>query len=147
MTFATAGKSQVSAVVYDIELHTPVRGANIRIRPSGQTTTDVFGRFTVNGSFTDILIYYTGYEGLRLDSAEVKDTIWLLPNGPRIDEVIVIGHRPRMGFMKQQRPRNDVKESNGNNGLANFDLFNSLNFKKRKKDKRRKKIKKMLDDY
>ena len=146
-TVTTVCRGQVSAVVYDLELRTPVIGADITVRPSGKTRTDASGRFTIDKPFKEITITLTGYEGRRIDSAAVTDTVWLLPNGPRLDEVVIIGHRPQIGFMKDRKRESVASERKKGNSLFSFDMYDMLDRKARKSKKRRKKLEKILKDY
>lgn len=143
----TVCKGQVSAVVYDLELRTPVIGADITVKPSGKTKTDAFGRFTINKPFKEIIITLTGYEGRRIDSTAIADTVWLLPNGPRLDEVVIIGQRPRIGFLEERKRKSDVNRQNKGNSLFSFDMFEMLDRKARKSKKRRKKLEKIFKEY
>ena len=78
---------------------------------------------------------------------ELPDTVWLLPNGRRLGEVVVIGHKPKISFTLDKATGNLRKSTKSGGSLGSFDFFDSFQFKKMKQKKRRKKIKKILDDY
>lgn len=139
--------AQFTAVVLDLETRRQIAGVSVHVNPRGLVKTDGRGRFTVDGPFNSVTIGRQGYESLALDSVELSDTIWLLPNGRSLDEVVIIGHRPKIGFDSGRKTKAWEHKSNKTGVLNNFDFFDTFRIKERKQRKRRKKIKEMLDNY
>lgn len=145
---ATACRAQLSAVVFDIETRRCVPGVTVYANPSGKTETDRYGRFTVNGDCNGITLSHGSFEPLALDKASVHDTIWLLPKMRRIDEVVIYGKKPKLGFDVKDAVQRAVHGAGGGvKAPSGFDFFSIFNPKARKHAKRRKEIKEMLDKY
>ncbi len=140
-------KAQVTAVVFDMETRRPIEGASVYVNPRGMVKTDRHGRFTVDGECRSLTVSSQGYESRSMDKSGVGDTVWMLPNGRRLGEIVVIGHRPKIGFDTGKYAGKGQKQPSNKSGIGGFDFFDSFNFKKHKQAKRRKKIKEILDKY
>ena len=147
LAMASATMAQTSAVVFDMETRRQIEGAKVYVNPHGETTTDKQGRFTIEGDFHSLTVAGKGYESRSMAREELPDTVWLLPNGRRLGEVVVIGHKPKISFTLDKATGNLRKSTKSGGSLGSFDFFDSFQFKKMKQKKRRKKIKKILDDY
>lgn len=136
--------AQYSAVVLDLETKRQIAGVSVYVNPNGIVKTDSVGRFFINGEFNSVTLTRQGYESLTLSKSELPDSIWLLPNRRSLDEVVIIGHKPKINFKYKNvemfdnltRPR-----------VTGLDLMSIFDFKGKKKAKRRRKIKKILDNY
>ena len=124
-----------------------VAGVAVYINPKGVVKTDMRGRFVIDGAFNSVTLVRQGYESLTLERSEMTDSIWMLPNGRSLDEVVIIGHRPKLGFSTKDKKFDKYNLPRNNSLIGGFDFFESLNFKKQKQKKRREKIKKILDKY
>lgn len=145
--YAGACHAQFSAVVFDMETRRQIEGVTVHVNPRGTTTTDKGGRFVINGGFNSLTLARQGYESLSLAKSDLRDTLWMLPNGRRLDEIVVIGYKPKIGFKIGNKPQNGYNAPKSNGLLDDFDFFDAVNFKKKKQKKRRKKIQEILDDY
>ena len=145
---AAACRAQLSAVVFDMETRRCVPGVTVYINPSGKTVTDKYGRFSVSDDCNSITLSHGSFEPLALDKASVHDTLWLLPKSRRLDEVVVYGIKPKPGFSVKGVVRSATAGVGNKGGSgANFDFFDTFNFRARRHAKRRKEIKEMLDKY
>lgn len=90
--------AQLSGVVYDMETRMPVAKANIFVNPKGVVTTDYRGRFFIDKSCSSVTVSHVNYENRVLKRSEVRDTVWLLPKLNAVDDVVIIGHKPKIGF-------------------------------------------------
>lgn len=147
MLAAVECEAQFSAVVLDMETRRQVAGVAVYINPKGVVRTDMRGRFVIDGAFNSVTLVRQGYESLTLERSEMTDSIWMLPNGRSLDEVVIIGHRPKLGFSTKDKNFDKYNLPRNNSLIGGFDFFESLNFKKQKQKKRREKIKKILDKY
>lgn len=148
--FAAGGlsvRAQVEAVVFDIETKRPIEGATVYVNPGGSVKTDVHGRFAVEGECNSITVACQGYESLSMAKENVPDTLWMLPDGHSLDELVVYGRKPKLGFDMDKVSGKKEKRLENKSGIGGLDFFHAVQFKKRKQAKRRKKIKEMLDDY
>lgn len=137
-------RAQFSAVVLDLETKRQVAGVYVYINPKGVVKTDGVGRFVIDGDFNSITLTRQGYESLTLSKSELCDSIWLLPNGRSLDEVVIVGHKPKINFKYKNVEMFDNLTRPKVSGL---DLMSIFDFKGKKKAKRRNKIKKILDNY
>lgn len=147
LIYADVCSAQFTAVVFDMETRRQIEGVKVSINPHGTTTTDKHGRFVINGKFHSVTLSRQGYESLSLARSDLRDTLWMLPNGRRLDEIVVIGYRPKIGFKIDGKPLKGFHTPKKRGLLDNFDFFDQLNFKKKKQRKRRGKIKEILDEY
>lgn len=145
--FADECKAQFSAVVLDMETRRQVAGVSVYINPKGVVKTDMRGRFFIGEAFNSVTLVRQGYESLTLERSEMTDTIWILPNGRSLDEVVIIGHRPKLGFSTKDKNFDKYNLPRNNSLIGGFDFFESLDFKKKRQKKRREKIQKILDSY
>lgn len=139
--------AQFTAVVLDLETRRQIAGVSVHINPRGLVKTDARGRFAIDGPFNSVTIGRQGYESLALDSVELSDTIWLLPNGRSLDEVVIIGHRPKRNFNLGPKRKAWEQKSTKTGVLKELNFFDLFRFKENKHRKRRKKIKEVLDNY
>lgn len=142
---AYASTAQITAVVYDIETHMPVVGATVFINPKGNATTDRFGRFAFSGRCHSITLTHVAYEKRVMYSAEVGDTIFMLPKMNVVDGVVIYGNKPKISFDIKSEIKNDVMSVPRSSGLG-FDFF-SIFQRKKKSHKDREKFNKLMRDY
>lgn len=147
LVYADVCSAQVSAVVFDMETRRQIEGVTVSINPHGTATTDKGGRFVINGDFHSVTLTRQGYESLSLARSDLRDTLWMLPNGRRLDEIVVIGYKPKIGFKIGHNRKKGYHAPKSSGLLNDFDFFDSLNLKKKRQKKRRGKIKEILDDY
>lgn len=141
----TECEAQVTAVVYDIETHMPVPDAKVFINPKGTTTTDRYGRFFIQGNCHSITITHVAFEMRVLARSEVHDTIFVLPKMNVVDDVVIIGHKPKYGIDFTGTARSAAASTPRQSSLS-FDFF-SIFTKKKKSAKEREKFNKLMRDY
>ena len=79
----------------------------------------------------------------------VPDTIFLLPSGQQLAEVVVIGHAPKP-VVTAEDVRKYAAENytpSGSGASVSFDFFDLIDVKGRKHKKRAKKMKEIMEDY
>ena len=91
----TAGVSaQQQMIVVDAETKVAVRDVKIHTNNNQQTTTAWDGRFALPDSFSRINFQHPRYEQRYILKSELRsDTVWLLPKGNGLSEVVVWGER------------------------------------------------------
>ena len=97
LAVATAGSAQATrGVVIDLETRKPLGNVDIIINGSyvNKAKTNYKGEFTIVGTVSDLTFCRQGYEYRKMTLAELKDTIDLLPNYNKLNEVVVIGRKP-----------------------------------------------------
>ena len=132
-----------NAVVVDAETRARIRDAEITTddREAGKTIWD--GSFIVPDSFAIMKIKKRGYLTRILTPEEISDTIVLLNSGKTIDEVVIWGKRPSMGF--KYSPPKGADMMGATSGMG-FDFFKTLDhIFNAKKYKRRKRARKIID--
>lgn len=135
-TFCTA---QRRYVVRDMETGTPLRGVTVIFNgiDSCRTATDYTGTFTAPDSVRTLVLSHPKYEKRPMDRSEMTDTVELLPNMNKLNEVVI------RGKMRTISPKvfSDVKmaalTAPVNKGTMNFDMMNLLTYRKRKKTQKR----------
>ncbi len=140
--------AQVSSQVFDMETHRPVAGVKIYINPKGSVTTDKHGRFVISQSFHSITLSHVSYERRSLNRREIGDTIWLLPRMNSLDEVVIIGQKPKVGFNLNRvaaRSGAEGAASSSKSSGVSFDFFNML--QKHESKKKRRKVERILKSY
>ena len=142
----TACKAQVTAVVYDIETHMPIAGVTVFVNPKGTTTTDRYGRFFVPASCHSVTLTHVGYEKRVMYRGEVRDTVFMLPKLNVVDDVIIIGNKPKMSFDPSKTAHNAGRNAQVPSSGVSFDFF-SIFQKKKKSGKEREKFNKLMKNY
>lgn len=91
----TAGVSaQQQMIVVDAETKVAVRDVKIHTNNNQQTTTAWDGHFALPDSFSRINFQHPHYEQRYILKSELRsDTVWLLPKGNGLREVVVWGER------------------------------------------------------
>ena len=82
-------------IVVDAETKVPVRDVKIHTNNNQQTTTAWDGHFALPDSFSRINFQHPHYEQRYILKSEIQgDTVWLLPKGNALGEVVIWGeHR------------------------------------------------------
>lgn len=143
-------RAQLSAVVFDMETRRPVSNVKVYVNPSGSTLTDSRGRFRFQGKCYSVTFSHVSYESRAMHKSELRDTVWLMPKMNNLDEVVIIGQKPKVSF-DMKRLINEAskygKQPSGMVGVT-FDLQSLFDkSQKRKSGKDRERYKKMLDNY
>ena len=139
--------------VADIESKRPLKNVMVQLdRREEVVKTEWGGRFVLkNDSFQTITFIHPSYLTRVIDKKEgVPDTIFLLPSGQQLAEVVVLGKAPKM-VVSTEDVRKYAAENytpSGNGGVSvSFDFFSMFDFKGRKHRKRAKKMKEIMENY
>ena len=112
--------------------------------------TEWGGRFILkNDSFQTMTLTHPSYLTRVIEQKEgVPDTIFLLPSGQQLAEVVVIGHAPKPAITAEDVRKYAAENytPSGSSGVS-FDFFDLIDFKGRKHKKRAKKMKEIMEDY
>ena len=139
--------------VADIESRKPLKNVTIQLdRRTEKVQTEWGGRFVLkNDSFQTMTLTHPSYLKRVIDQKEgVPDTIFLLPSGQQLAEVVVIGHAPKMAVSTEDIRKYAAENytPSGSGGVSvSFDFFDLIDFKGRKHKKRAKKMKEIMEDY
>lgn len=97
LTTATLSFGQsVQGIVIDAETDKPLSDVDVIINGvyNNKTKTNYKGEFLINGNVESLTFSKQGYEYRTLTAGELKDTILLLPNFNKLNEVVIIGKKP-----------------------------------------------------
>lgn len=140
-------RAQTSGVVYDMETRMPISSVKVYINPSGRTTTDRHGRFSIGRACHSFTFSHVNYESRSLHRTELRDTVWLMPKMRTLDEVVIIGIKPKVRFDVDRMSREASVYGKPSSGLS-FDFFSVFDkSQKRKSGKERERYRKMLERY
>lgn len=135
----TYGMAQTSHVVTDMETGTPISDVTIIFNniDSCRTKTEYTGIFTCPDSARTLTFKHSKYEGRMMDRHELKDTIELLPNMNRLNEVVIKGKRPKISPFVMGPIKDAALSAPRQTATATFDVVDLFTWKKRKKTKKR----------
>ena len=139
--------------VADLESKRPLKNVMVRLdRREEVVKTEWGGRFILkNDSFQTMTLTHPSYLTRIIDKKEgVPDTIFLLPSGQQLAEVVVVGKAPKMVVSTedvQKYAAENYTPSGSGGATVNFDFFDLIDFKGRKHKKRAKKMKDLMDKY
>jgi len=103
------------------------------------------GRFFFSGRVHSITLTHVAYEKRLMYRSEVGDTIFMLPKMNVVDDVVIIGKKPEIGFNVRKATHGATLSTPSGGGLS-FDLF-SIFQRKKKSHKNREKFNKLMRDY
>ncbi len=145
-------RAQISGVVVDIETRRPIRDVMINMNNNRGVKTSWNGSFSINDDFSSATFTRPGYLSRNMNREEIKDTVFLLPNGRTLAEVVVYAKKPGPKFNYSGMTATDRKLL-ANQGMAKG--FNILGFiplainalKDKHKMSKKEKLKQQLDNY
>lgn len=145
--------AQVRGVVVDIETRVPVRDVTISLNTNKSTVTKWDGSFLIDNDFGSATFTRSGYLSRTMNKEEIRDTVFLLPSGRTLAEVVVYAKKPGPKFNYSGMTATDRKLF-ANQGLAQGG-FNLLGFaalaidalKDKHKMTKKQKLKQQLDNY
>ena len=95
VTLSLEAGAQKKYVILEFETKMPVRDAQVQVDSSSSVVmTNYRGECVLSDKFKKISISSPLHEPLTLDFSQVRDTIILLPNVNRLNEVVINGDRP-----------------------------------------------------
>lgn len=139
-------------LLYDMENRLPVGGVAVTVRSDSVTviqrdTLDYRGRCLLPDTFHSVTFSKAGYYAETLYLREVTDTMWLVPEGMRLNEVVVDGHyRANTGKLKHDIPYLDPLHK-AKHGVMGFDFANLLDRRGRRDRKHLRKAREITKAY
>lgn len=145
-------RAQVSGIVVDIETGTPIKDVTVSMNTNNGVKTKWDGSFSIDEDFSSATFTRSGYLSRSMNKEEIKDTVFLLPNGRSLAEVVVYAKKPVNKFNYSGMTGLDRKLI-ANQGMAKG--FNPLGFvllaidalKDKHKMTKNEKLKQQLDNY
>jgi len=145
-------RAQVGGVVVDMETRVPIRDVTISMNTNRGVRTAWDGSFSIDGEFSSATFTRSGYLSRNMKREEIGDTVFLLPNGRTLAEVVVYAKKPGKKFNYSGMTATDRKL------IANQDMakgFNLLGFiglaanalRDKHKMTKKQKLKQQLDNY
>lgn len=137
----TCAAAQRRVVVRDMETLTPLKDVQVFVdgKTDRRLVTDYKGEFEIPDTIRSLLLCHKQYERRLLDSCEIGDTIDLLPNMNKMDEVIVWGHRhPQISPDIMGMSQSIKAEMAGMPKPSGMDFLSIFEWKKKKKQRKRK---------
>lgn len=133
--------AQHQSVVIDAETGVPVREVQVFVNSmeGKRIVTDWQGTFEIPDTARNLTLCHTRYERRTIDIGEATDTIRLLPNINRLNELVVKGKRPEVSSQMMASIGKVIQEAAAaqpKTGVS-FDFFSIFNYKKRKRTKKR----------
>lgn len=151
LSAAAAAMGKV-VLVYDMENRLPVGHVVVTVWADSvnvmcHDTLDYSGRCVVPDSFLSVTFEKPGYYSELLYLRELTDTMWLIPEGKRLNEVIVDGHyRPNVSKLKQNIPYTDPCHK-APHSMLEFDFANLIDRRGRRDRKHLRKARTLLKTY
>lgn len=134
----------VHPIVVDAETMARISDVTVTVDGNARQQTKWDGSFTVPDTFAVITLAKRGYLQRTIYRNELTDTIKLINNGKCLDEVVVVGHYPKMQFSFQSSVTGGGHSQGGGGFDMNQLLDNIINYKRHK---RLRKTKKVLSGY
>lgn len=94
VTLSLEASAQKKCVILEFETKMPVRDAQVQVDSFSELTTNYRGECVLPDKFKTVSISSPLHEPLTLNFSQVRDTIILLPNANRLNEIVVNGKRP-----------------------------------------------------
>lgn len=133
--------AQRQVVVIDAETDVPARDVQIYVDSlrGRRIVTDWQGTFAMPDSAERIILCHSRYERLETEVANVADTIFLLPNVRRLNELVVRGKAPRVNPQIFAGMKEAAQEgaAEAPKGVVSFDFFELFNARKRRRTEKR----------
>lgn len=131
--------AQHTATVTDAETGVPIKDVQIFVNGNDRNriTTDYKGEFCIPDTAVSLTLCHPKYEKRQMETKELADTIIMLPDYERLNELIVIGHTPKVNMNIMQSVMMAAIAAKPPKPLATFDFFNMFTHKKRKRTRER----------
>lgn len=132
--------AQKKGIVMEMGIRMPIGGVQLYTNTGHKVVSDSVGRFFIPFAFGSVTVTHAYYLNRIYEFKNMPDTLYLLPKGVNLDEVVVTGRAPKIGF--------DIKKMTSfpqyNRG-GGFDFF-SL-FERRVSAKERERRRKAIENY
>ena len=136
----------------DVETRVPIRGVNVQSGGAVSDTTNWQGLITVSDSSKTLFLSHIKYESRLINTAELKDTIFLISKLMGLPEVVVVGKGKSEDPLKELKTHLGISKTEAQLAAANpaaggniLGLISKL-FKRRKLSKKEK-LRRILEDY
>lgn len=131
--------AQARCVVIDKETGVPVRNVKAYTDRGDVFTSDYQGNLVIDSVFQSAALKHGSYLERRVDCKEVTDTLWLLPQAIKLEEVVVWGEARKgvfswMGIAMEQAAASATPPPAG----VSFDFFEMFRKKPLSKKARKK---------
>lgn len=137
VTLSLEAGAQKKYVILEFETKIPVRDAEVQVDTSSSVViTNYRGECVLPDKFKKISIFSPLHEPLTLNFSQVRDTIILLPNVNRLNEIVINGERPPLKLNFDQMNDNihlNQVQSQGFNPIALVGSLVKVFFKPHKK--------------
>ena len=107
ITWANTAWAQTRCVVADMETHRPLKGVQVKTNTNATTETDYTGTCILPATFKSLAFASYGYMRRLMNRSELTDTVLLLPT--MLNEVVVYGKAPKLGFDLQEAARRSAR--------------------------------------
>ena len=126
-------------VVIDAETGVRIRDVQIFVNDNkaNRIVTDYKGEFAIPDTARTLTMCHPKYEKRMMDAGEFTDSISLLPNYNRLNELVVIGRQPKISADIMTGVKQTAISVPQPKPLATFDFFSIFTAKKRKKTRQR----------
>lgn len=137
--------AQRNVVVMDVETNVPLRDVQVFVNSTegDRIVTDYKGELTIPDTATSITLCHPKYEKRIMNKDEFADTLMMLPNYNRLNEVVVKGKMPRISPFIMASVQDAAISAPKKAGVS-FNFFDLFTWKKRKKQRERMKA---IEDY
>lgn len=144
--------AQTKGVVVDIETRLPIRNVIISMNTNKGVTTKWDGSFSIGDDFGSATFTRSGYLSRNMKREEIKDTVFLLPNGRSLAEVVVYAKKPGKKFNYNGMTSTDMKLINNQDMAKGFNILGFIPLaisalKDKHKMSKNEKLKQQLDNY
>lgn len=127
--------------VMDMEIYQPIAGAVVYTETGKRYVTDSRGRVCISQTFSSITVSHKGHFPLTLNSAQVGDTIRLLPRDVTLNEVVITAKAPTASQQIFQSVReNTIHYGNPPSGHDFLKVFQRNKVRRKIREKARKAI-------
>lgn len=139
MLCCTLCAAQKRYVVRDMETKTPLRGVTVIFNgiDSCRTVTDYTGTFAAPDTARTFKLKHPKYEQRMMEQPEMTDTVELLPNMNKLNEVVIRGKKRNISPEILGGAKMAAMTAPRQAATVNFDLMDLLTYKKRKKTRKR----------
>lgn len=134
-----------TCLVCDLETRAPLRDVKVTVDSIPLGKTNYSGQIILPDSFKTAVFSKTGYHKETLLAEETRqDTVFLLPNSHRIDEITIWGKkRINMDEIRRNHPPADILRKE-RQSLSSFDFFSFFDFKGKKDKKQARKLREIF---
>lgn len=90
--------AQKKGIVMEMGIRMPIGGVQLYTNTGHKVVSDSVGRFFIPYAFGSVTVTHAYYLSRIYEATNMPDTLYLLPKGVNLDEVVVVGRAPKIGF-------------------------------------------------